>query len=298
MINVHSFEIFRTGKKSDVVMKPNFYACLAGGGNDLGWGLGFKKLLENISGGDVLIIRADDRRGGYENWIYSDEDNLKFPKVNSVTTLVLKTRSDGDQKKINDTIKNSEFIFFAGGDQSLYIDYLKNTMAHKLIQEKIDRRELSIAGTSAGMAIMSEFDYAAHYSSPNKPNSIVTSDDVRKNPLGQFVDIQKGFITLPFLENIVTDTHFSERNREGRLLGFIAKSMLMENIYVTGIGADEETALCFDESGIAEVFGKSYVHFYRPQIFPQILNDSSLSFEQVIKTKFKESQKIDLNKLK
>jgi cyanophycinase len=288
-------QIFRTGNPADQVSNSRFYACLAGGGDDDGWGAGWKELLNSTDHGDVVIIRADDSRGGYEDWIYNDTSRLDFPKVNSVSTIILESKKDGNSQSVLKILQDAEMIFFAGGDQSLYIDYLKNTKAAQLIQSRLDHFELSIAGTSAGMAILGEFDYGAHYSSPADEDSNVTAKDVLQNPMGNFVDIDQNFIQLPYLNKTITDTHFSQRVREGRLLGFMAKIMLTGNVLINGIGSDEETAICLDRHGRGKVFGNGNTYIIKPDIFPVINNDASLNFPPIKVFKLKKNDYFDFN---
>ena len=64
------------------------------------------------------------------------------------------------------------------------------------------------------------------------------------------------FLEVPLLENTITDTHFSERDREGRLLTFMARmnNELGERSF--GIACDEYTAVCIDSSGLGAVYGE------------------------------------------
>jgi len=291
----HGAQIYRTGNSTDLITQNRYYACLAGGGDDDGWGKGWRELLNSTANGDVVIIRADDSRGGYEDWIFNDTSHLNFPKVNSVTTIVLESTKDGNDPKVLKLLNEAELIFFAGGDQSLYIDYLKNSKASQLIQSRLDHFDLSIAGTSAGMAILGEYDYGAHYSSPADEDSNVTAADVLQNPMGDFVDIDQNIIRLPFLNNAITDTHFSQREREGRLLGFVAKIMLTGNSFINGIGSDEETAICIDQKGRGQVFGNGHTYIIKPEIFPRINQDASLSFAPVKVFKLKKNDLFDFN---
>jgi cyanophycinase-like exopeptidase len=220
-----SAQIFITGKAQDVSPDTNQLICLAGGGDDASWSAGWRKLLLSANGGDVVIIRADGRRGGYEEWIYNDSEKLNFPKVNSVRTLLLNNTDDANSKEAVNIIQNAELIFFAGGDQSVYIKLLSHSKLLSTIEFMINSSNISIAGTSAGMALLAGTSYTANYSSPTDKNAMVTSADVLKDPTAQFVDLKKDFLVLPFMKNIITDTHFSQRERQGRLVGFMARAV-------------------------------------------------------------------------
>lgn len=108
-------QIYRTGNPADQVSNSRFYACLAGGGDDDGWGLGWKALLNSTDHGDVVIIRADDSRGGYEDWIYNDTSRLDFPKVNSVSTIILESKKDGNSQSVLKILQDAEMIFLQEG---------------------------------------------------------------------------------------------------------------------------------------------------------------------------------------
>ena len=113
-----------------------------------------------------------------------------------------------------------------------------------------------------------EIDYAARITLPDKPEEILTSEDVMKDPVGKFVDLDKDVIIPPFLENVITDTHFSERNRQGRLMGFMAKAIynsgdLLGFSKIKAIASDEATAFCYKENGIGRVYGSGSVFFLK-----------------------------------
>jgi cyanophycinase len=264
-----SMQIFRTGNPSDIVTQTKQAVCLAGGGDDDAWAAGWKFILNSTGNGDVVVVRADDRRGDYESWIYNDDDRHNFPKVNSVTTLLFEKPMDANNPEAIHILMNAEFVFFAGGDQSTYLNWLKASKFNQAINYLIHVKKISVAGTSAGMAIMGSIDYSARQPSPEDQISNVNSVDVMKNPTGSFVDLDRNFITAPYLANVITDTHFSERNREGRLIGFMARAI--DNRYsdvnlknIRAISADENTAVCYGPNGVAKVFGSGNAFFLKP----------------------------------
>ena len=251
-----ALKVYRTGSIFDV--RPNTWAvhCLSGGGSDDAWATGWKKLLQATEQGDVVVIRADGARGAYEKWLYADTENHDFPRVNSVTTLSFESASDSSDPRALTALRQAEMIFFAGGDQTLYLDYFTGSPIALLLDEAVTARRVSFAGTSAGMAILGKFDYSGQYSSPRDPDSLVSSADVLKDPLGTFVDIRNHFLTLPFLQAVATDSHFSQRDRHGRLVGFMARaSDNFRVLAIKGVGVDEGTALCFDQLGNAQAHG-------------------------------------------
>lgn len=263
---VQAFQIYRTGSSMDVQPATQPMTCLAGGGSDDEWSEGWKHMLLKANGGDIVIIRADGDRGGYEDWIFNDTDHHGFPKVNSVNTLVLDKEDDGKQIEVINLIKNAEMIFFAGGDQSVYFRLIKGTPMQAVLNQAMRVKQIPFGGTSAGMAILGDTDFRARYDVPSRPDSMITAADVMRDPTAKFVDIDRGFITATFLERVVTDTHFSQRERQGRLVGFMAKAVYnnygdIEALNIRGIGADEGTAVCYGKSGKARVFGTNSAYF-------------------------------------
>jgi cyanophycinase len=69
------------------------------------------------------------------------------------------------------------------------------------------------------------------------------------------------FIDNPFLKNTITDQHYTQRGREGRLVTFMARMDKDLNKNPHGIASDEQTAVCVDDKGIAKVFGINNAFF-------------------------------------
>lgn len=293
-LDANAYQLFRSGSSNDVKTHVSPYYCLAGGGSDEDWQEGWSEMLKNIHGGDILIIREDKKRGGYEEWLYEEMKSGSFPHFNSVTTLSLDGTIDSFDPKILEVIKKSELIFFAGGFQNNYFDYIKKTPLQDLIQKKINHKTLVLAGTSAGMAIMSDLAFGAHYKSPSSVDGFLSSKDILENPLRDEVDLIDGLFQLPYLKNFILDTHFARRNRQGRLMGFMAHGFFMENKIYNGIGVDEDTAFCFDLNGKGKFFGANHVYLAKPVRAPLLNNDLSLSWGQVHVKKFSSKDEIDL----
>ena len=79
--------------------------------------------------------------------------------------------------------------------------------------------------------------------------------------------------------SIITDTHFSERQREGRLMGFLAKAIYNNypdtNLqHLRGIGADEGTAFCYNTKGQGRVYGAGAVYFLKVNSIPERLQQN------------------------
>ena len=266
--NSLALKLYNTGSTADVSATTSQLICLAGGGNDDLWATGWKAMLTAAGGGDVVIIRADGSRGGYESWIYNDDSKNGFPKVNSVKVISLTKAADANRADVEQLILNAELVFFSGGDQSVYINWFRGSKLAEAVDYVMKVKKVPVGGTSAGMALLAGIDYSANYSSPSKKNAMVTADDVLKDPTGIFVDLDRTVLTPPFMNQVITDTHFSQRNRQGRLMGFMARAVY--NNYgdvfynnVKGIGADEGTAVCYNSAGQAQVHGAGNAYFLK-----------------------------------
>lgn len=87
---------------------------------------------------------------------------------------------------------------------------------------------------------------------------------------------KSSLINHPLLKNTITDQHFSERSREGRLVAFMArlKSQVGENQSVRAIAVDERTAVLIDKDGGLTIAGENQAVFLEE-------NDALLSPESM-----------------
>lgn len=76
------------------------------------------------------------------------------------------------------------------------------------------------------------------------------------------------FLNLTWLNGHITDSHFSERERMGRLLGFLCRMWVANVQNPIGIGVDESTALLIDSSG-TQVVGSGSVYVIEPTSAPE-----------------------------
>ena len=100
------------------------------------------------------------------------------------------------------------------------------------------------------MAIMGEFLYSAMTSES------LTSAFALADPYAPDLTLDRGFLSLPKLQGVITDQHLQERDRIGRTVALLAR-LMKEGWTGNGraIAADRRTSLHVDpESGRAEVF--------------------------------------------
>jgi len=214
-------------------------------------------------GGDFVVIRASGT-DAYNPYIYG------LCGCDSVATIVFKNRGAAFEPFVIDQIRNAEALFIAGGDQSDYVTFWKNTPVEDAINY-VAAKPAPVGGTSAGMAIMSEFLYSAMSSKS------LTSANALADPFHRDLTLDRDFLSLPRLAGLITDQHLQERDRMGRTVAFLAR--LVKDGWTSegrAIAADRETALHVDPSdGSAEVLSTPthptpFVYFLRTPGPPEV----------------------------
>lgn len=213
-----------------------------------------QRVLPIANGGDVVVLRTTPR-DGYNAYFFELVDGPLRP--DSVQTLVVDTVDKANSDYVALAVANAEFVFLAGGDQSTYINAWKGTRVEGAIRAAHDRGAV-IGGTSAGLAVLGEYIY-----DPDGVEGAV-SRDVLANPYHPTVALTHGFLGFPLLQGVLTDTHFRERDRMGRMLGFMAR-LRADGIApsVVAMGVDESTTLFVDHDGRGVVDGQGAVYVVR-----------------------------------
>jgi cyanophycinase len=234
-----------TGEEADRDVQPTGPGLILMGGG-IEPDQAFRWWNDLLQGGDVVILRASGS-DGYNDYLYSE-----IGGVDSVETLLVDTRRLADDPYVRARIEDAEGVFLAGGDQSVYIDAWKGTGLEIALHTVWDRGGV-IGGTSAGLAVLGERVYTA-------ANGTVYSDEALADPFDTRMAFDDDFLALPPLVGWVTDSHFSERERLGRLLGFVARGVV-DGVAdpMRGIGVDERTALVVGPDGEGRVVGRGGV---------------------------------------
>ena len=233
-----------------------------GGGTDLDEA--FRWMCNRASGGDFLVLRAtgDDDYNPYIK---------PLCKLNSVATLILPNREAANDPFVAETIAHAEAIFIAGGDQANYIRYWTGTPVQRELNAAIVRGA-PIGGTSAGLAVMGEWVYSAEGDKPDDPN--LDAKTALMNPLGPRVTLAHGFLDIPILKGIITDTHFAKRDRMGRLLAFMAKIHSLAPMHpIRGLGIEEKAAVLLEPDGHGAVVGHGSAYLVSIIGSPQTLDE-------------------------
>ena len=250
------YQYFRTGSARDVAVSTRAGFALMGGGKDLDEA--FRWMCERAGGGDFLVLRAtgDD---DYNPYIQP------LCKLNSVATLILPNRAAAMDPFVAQTIAHAEAIFIAGGDQANYIRFWMGTPVQAEINKAI-RRGVPIGGTSAGLAVMGEWAYSAEGDKPDDKN--LDAKTALADPMGPRVTLVHGFLEIPMLKGIITDSHFAKRDRMGRLLVFLfrlnepdGKEVPPPSFKIRGIGVEQGAAVLVEPDGAATVVGGGSGYF-------------------------------------
>jgi cyanophycinase len=256
------YQHFVVGNPADVVTTTTPLLVLQGGGTDVDEN--FVRMGAAAGGGDFVVIRASGT-DAYNPYI------LGLCGCDSVETIIFKNRSAAFDDFVLNRIGNAEALFIAGGDQSEYVRFWKNTPVEDAINTLANVKRVPVGGTSAGMAILSEFLYSA------MSNSSLTSDEALADPFHRDLTLDRDFLALPVVGGMITDQHLQERDRMGRTVTFLAR--LVRDGWTSlgrAVAADRETALHVDPgTGQAEVLATPthttpFVYFLRTPGPPEV----------------------------
>jgi cyanophycinase len=224
---------------------PSYVGVLLGGNGDVDEAT--RIFCEHSRGGELLVLRAS----------YADEYNAEFHAAcpaNSVTTIVIGSREGGSQPFVAEKIRAAHAIFIAGGDQSNYVRFWTGTPVQAEINNAI-ARGVPLGGVSAGLAVQGEFVFSSMIDT-------ITSPEALADPYGPLLTLTRDFLSVPVLKGVITDSHFSQRERMGRLIAFMSR--IVQDGWassVHGLGIDETTAVIVDADGQAQVAGKGAAYF-------------------------------------
>jgi cyanophycinase-like exopeptidase len=243
-----------TGSTADVAPATSGGLVLMGGGSDVDAAI--RWMIDRSGGGDVVVLRSTGTNA-YNSYIYG------LGSVNSVQTLLVDATSEGDNACVAEHIRRAEMLFIAGGNQQNYLDYFKGRAVGNAIEYLLNTKRAPVGGTSAGMMSQSQFVH---------PGGAPDDASVLANPTT--VALAKDFLANAQLVNTVTDTHFSQRTRQPRLMAFMASAIHNFGVSwqnVRGIACDEATAYALEPSGAGRVFGTNACFFAKATGTPEVL---------------------------
>ncbi len=235
------YEYYATGNPQATVNLPSSYATtslvLMGGGPDVDEAFRWMITRAGIqpgTGGRFVVIRATGT-DAYDPYLYYSDASLSTSStiadqwvggaslgLTSAETLVIPSIAAANDPTVNAIVARASAVFIAGGDQSDYINYWKGTALDQTLRGLL-ARNVPIGGTSAGLAVLGQFDYAALTGS-------VTSAQALANPYHRYITLDPnplaltgGFLAPPALNSMILDSHLDARDRMGRLVTFVAR---------------------------------------------------------------------------
>ena len=197
--------------------------------------------MKQAGNGHIVVLRAS-QAGEIGEEFFNEVGGIQ-----SVETFVFKDREAATDPAILAALKRADGIFLAGGDQSRYVRYWRGTPVGAALDAHV-RAGKPLGGTSAGLAMQGEYLYGA------MDGGSVISPHALADPLGPDNTIETDFLQLALLKGVITDTHFSERNRLGRLIAFVAKAESLAGRPILGLGVDEDAAVAVEGDGTARVY--------------------------------------------
>ena len=238
----------RIGNPLDATRFTTGGTVLAGDGQDVDEV--FQWMINKSGGGDFVVIRATGTNA-YNSYIYG------LGTLNSVETLLIDSRDFANDPEVETTLRLAEAVFIAGGDQANYVNYWKDSKVEEVLNYLRNIKQIPIGGTSAGCAILGGTYFSALYGT-------VTSSEALSNPFDSYITLGRNdFLSQPYLSDVITDTHFNDPDRRGRLVTFLARMNQDYGVIGHGIGVDESTAVCIESDGIGRVFGSGTAFFLR-----------------------------------
>jgi cyanophycinase len=253
---------YQRGSGLDKLHQGQRMYFLAGGGDSTSFNDGRSEFFQKGSNGkDIVLVSQGIEQLEFINDVF---DVYAAGKVRSVTSVNITTRAQAMDPRIASIISGADAIWFGGGAQSLYQSIFVGTPLFSALANAA-RSNVAIGGTSAGMAMLGQSAYI------DVPWDSVKSRFVTQQPQSPRVQIMTQGSQLPFagltcvsnapLGGIITDTHFSDRDRMGRLTAFMARNGHR------GLGVDDSTALLISSVGNEwkwTVFGEGNVYLVSP----------------------------------
>jgi cyanophycinase-like exopeptidase len=239
--------------------------------------------IEAGTGGRLVVIRASGN-GAYDPYLYYSNAASSTASadivdgwvggaalgLSSVETLVIPSIAAANDPAVNAIVARANVIWIASGDQSDYIKFWKGQKLEATLKELMTKN-VPIGGTSAGLAVLGQFDFAAI-------NGTVTSEQAISNPYNKYMTFGQnplsqtdGFIAPAGLSNTITDSHVDTRDRMGRLITFVSRMVephanssgqlgctggILSKKLARGIGLSVESALLVNQEGDGNFSGR------------------------------------------
>lgn len=242
----------RLGDPGDHVSVPTRRVVLMGGAAEVDAASG--TFVAAAGGGDVLVVRATGSVDSYTPYFFSELGAAPAPA--SVSTVRIPDRAASADPGVQCRVRGAEALWMAGGDQA---DYFGWEIALHTALSGVHARGAAVGGTSAGAMALGSPAFTAALGS-------VSPSQALADPLGPAVTLAVSAFAAPEMAGVVVDTHFTARQREGRLLAFLARALANSAAAeVRGLGLDEQVALTVENDRFVVTAGtpEARVFVYR-----------------------------------
>lgn len=238
--------------------KPGFGLCLMGGGtkdpNALRW------MVERAGHGHGVVLDVREHPDELTNPESTTRSLAEIEGFRRLTTLVVDCREKANHPMVMVFLDQADAIFLPGGDQTRYWETWQGTKVQRVINRRLAARSLVLGGSSAGMHIMGGIVHT-----PGPGRSVASQealDDpyLEADPVADRAGItfRQRFLLVPGLANTITETHWSERDRMGRSIAFLAR-IIQDGLRTwetaSVLACDEGVAACIDRRGASRIFG-------------------------------------------
>lgn len=159
-----------------------------------------------------------------------------------IELLDIRDRDQCNDTAIHEYLEICTGVFMTGGDQLRLCGLLADTSLMEKLRLRVQLGQITLAGTSAGAAVM------GHH--------MIAGGGSGECPNRSLVDMATGLAIIP---EVIVDQHFHNRNRMARLMSAIAAHPDR-----LGIGIDEDTCAMFEGDGIIQVMGRGTVTIIDP----------------------------------
>jgi cyanophycinase len=160
----------------------------------------------------------------------------------AIEILDIQDRDQCNDLLVQEYLETCSGIFMTGGDQLRLCGLLADTPLMERLRIRAQLGQVTLAGTSAGAAVM------GHH--------MIAGGGSGESPNRSLVDMTIGLGIIP---ELVVDQHFHNRNRMARLMSAIAG-----HPDKLGIGIDEDTCALFEGDDTLAVLGKGTVTIIDP----------------------------------
>jgi cyanophycinase len=160
----------------------------------------------------------------------------------ALEVIDIRDRDQADNPDWHAYLEDCTGVFMTGGDQLRLCGLMADTPIMERVRMRAQLGEVTLAGTSAGAAVMGEH--------------MIAGGGSGESPNRSLVDMTKGLGIIP---EVIVDQHFHNRNRMARLMSAIAACPDR-----LGIGIDEDTCAMFEGNGSFQVIGRGTVTVIDP----------------------------------